>query len=227
MKCPNFHNFFSNLRNEWIVPEDVRKCLEEIVCVMYGYARVTSVNAVRTKMFQRMVGEDEPLTERSKVVLSRLLPCCDWLFTHIRRSNHCLACHKRAASPIFECRKPFEDQGWEMSVEGYIELLQSQCQFYRTHYRLRWLWCWSRRYWRNGCLLGWNLQWWKWWIWIGVKAVACFCFQTLFCVKFHWCFYCDGFFIVFIVMVFQILRFTPFVGYNLTFGLSITFEIWF
>ena len=88
---------------------------------MYGYVRETSVNAVKTKMLKKMVGEDEVLTARFKVDLSCLPPCRDSLFTHIQRSNHRLACYKRAASPMLQHPNPFEDQGWEMPEEGYIE----------------------------------------------------------------------------------------------------------
>ena len=109
MKYPKFHSAFSKLGEEWIVPKDVTNYLEEFVFVMYGYVRETSVNAVRTKMLKKMVGEDEALTARSKVDLSRLPPCCESLFTHIQRGNHRLACYKRAALPVFEHPKPFED----------------------------------------------------------------------------------------------------------------------
>ena len=118
MKYPKFHGAFSKLGEEWIVPEDVSKYLEEFVRVMYGYVRETSINVVRTKILKKMVGENEAFTARSKVDLSR-----NSLFTRIQRSNHCLACYKRAASPMIERPKPFEDQGWEMSEEGYIEPL--------------------------------------------------------------------------------------------------------
>ena len=77
-------------------------------------------------MLNKMVGEDEVLTSRSKVDLSRLPPCRDALFTYILRSNHHLACYKRTASSMFERPKNFEDQGWEMSEQGYVESLRSK-----------------------------------------------------------------------------------------------------
>ena len=77
-------------------------------------------------MLTKMDGEDETLTARAKIDLSCLPPCCDSLLTHIQGSNHHLACYKHAASPMFHHLKPFEDQGWEMSEEGYIELLWSK-----------------------------------------------------------------------------------------------------
>ena len=72
------------------------------------------------------VGEDEAFTARSKTHLSFLPTCRGSLFTHIQRSNHRLACYKRATSPILQHPKPFEHQGWEMSDKGYIELLWSK-----------------------------------------------------------------------------------------------------
>ena len=48
MKYPKFHSAFSKLGEEWIVPEDVTKYFTEFICLMYGYVRETSVNAVRT-----------------------------------------------------------------------------------------------------------------------------------------------------------------------------------
>ena len=92
----------------------------------FGYIRETSVSAVRTKMLIKMVGEDEALTARPKVDLSRLTLYHDSFFTHIQRCNHCLACYKRAALPMFECLKPFEDQGLKMSKEIYRESLRSK-----------------------------------------------------------------------------------------------------
>ena len=83
MKCPEFHSPFSKPGEEWIVPDNVTNYLEDFLCVMYGYARETSVNTVRTKMLKKMVGKDEALTARSKVDLCRVPTCCDSLFTHI------------------------------------------------------------------------------------------------------------------------------------------------
>ena len=82
MKYPTFYSVFSKLGEEWIVTE--AKYLEEFVCVMHAYVRETSVNVVRTKMLRKMVGEDEALTARPKVDLSRLPLCCDSLFTRIQ-----------------------------------------------------------------------------------------------------------------------------------------------
>ena len=46
--------------------------------------------------------------------------------THGLLTSTYLACLKCATSPIFECLKPFEDEGWEMSDEGNIEVLWSK-----------------------------------------------------------------------------------------------------
>ena len=127
MKYPKFHKAFAALGEEWSIPDDVMQSLEEFVCVMYGFVRETSVNAVRFKMLNKMVGEDQTLTAKSKVDLGRLPPCYDSLITHSQRVNHRLACYKRAATPIFERPKPSEEgQGWKMSIEGYLEPIWSK-----------------------------------------------------------------------------------------------------
>ena len=55
---------------------------------MYGYAREKSLNTVRSLMLKKMVGQDVRLTAKSKVDLSRLLPCRDNLVPHMQRVNH-------------------------------------------------------------------------------------------------------------------------------------------
>ena len=74
-------------------------------------------------MLNKMVEENETLNARLNVDLSRLPLCRDSLFTHIQGGNHGLACYKYVVSTMFEGRKPFRDQGWEMLQEGYIEPL--------------------------------------------------------------------------------------------------------
>ena len=97
--------------------------IEAFTCVMYGQARrEKSVNNVRSIMLKKMIGEDETLTTRSKVDLSRLPPCRDNLVPHINRVNHRLAIYKRAAKPIFWCPKPHDPgKGWEKTEEGTLE----------------------------------------------------------------------------------------------------------
>ena len=46
--------------------------LEDFTCIMYGYPRVKSLKEARAKMLQKMVGEDNDLTMKSKVDFSRL-----------------------------------------------------------------------------------------------------------------------------------------------------------
>ena len=89
---------------------------------MYGRAREKSVNVVRSIMLKQMVGEDEQLTTKSKVDLSRLPPCRDNLIPHIGRVNHRLAHYKRADKATFLCPKPYDPgQGWEKTEEGILE----------------------------------------------------------------------------------------------------------
>jgi len=89
---------------------------------MYGHTRDSSVDTVRVKMLKKMVGDDEVLNTKSKIDLSRIPPCHDSLVPHTQRSNHRLACHKRAHQQIIEKPKPYDpDQGWIKSQNGVLE----------------------------------------------------------------------------------------------------------
>ena len=93
---------------------------------MYGYAREKSLNTVRSLMLKKMVGEDTRLTVKSKVDLSRLLPCRDNLVPHIQRVNHHLACYKRAGQAIFWRPKLHDPrQGWKKNDTGSLEPIWS------------------------------------------------------------------------------------------------------
>lgn len=77
-------------------------------------------------MLKKMVGENEKLTVKSKVDLSRLPPCRDSLIPHLQRVNHRLANYKRADQAIFWSPNPFDDnQGWEKNEEGLLEPIWS------------------------------------------------------------------------------------------------------
>ena len=94
--------------------------------MMYGLVCETSINTVRFKMLDKMAGEDQTLTGKSKFDLGRLPPCYDSLITHTQRVNHRLACYKRAATLIFERLKPSEEsQGRKISDVGYLEPIWS------------------------------------------------------------------------------------------------------
>lgn len=118
--------FFRKLGDEWSVKPEVVDDIEAFTCLMYGYIREKSVNAVRSIMLKKMVGVDEQLTTKSKVELSRLPPCRDNLIPHIDRVNHRLAIYKRADKPMFRCPKPYDrGQGWEKNEKGILEPLWS------------------------------------------------------------------------------------------------------
>ena len=73
-------------------------------------------------MLKKMVGENEELSMRSKVDLSRLPPCRDNLVPHIDRVNYRIANYKRAHQAIFWRPNPYESrQGWEKTEEGVLE----------------------------------------------------------------------------------------------------------
>ena len=113
---------YSQLGENWVVNPDVCSEIEAFTCIMYGYNKENSINAVRSKMLKKMVGEDQGLDKTSKIDLARLPPCQDSLIPHINRVNYRISCYKRANIPIFETPKPYEeDQGWTIDATGIIE----------------------------------------------------------------------------------------------------------
>ena len=89
---------------------------------MYGQTRESSVNTVRSKLLKKMIGEDHTLNYKSKVDMVRLPPCQDSLVPHVQRVNHRVASYRRAAEPIFERPKPYDEgQGWLKTEQGVLE----------------------------------------------------------------------------------------------------------
>ena len=114
--------FSRTLGNGWSVETEVMDAVEEFTCLMYGYAREKSVDSVRSIMLKKMVGEDERMTTKSKVDLSRLPPCKNNLTPHVQRVNHRLANFKRAHIANANGPKPHDpDQGWEKTANGVLE----------------------------------------------------------------------------------------------------------
>jgi len=73
-----------------------------------------------------MDGEDEKLTSKSKVDLTRLPPCHLVLKPHVQRMNHRVALYKRADQAILQIPKLCDDgQGWRRTTEGVLELVWS------------------------------------------------------------------------------------------------------
>jgi len=100
--------------------------LEQFTCIMYGNARETSVDSLRVKMLKKMCGDDEVLSTKSKIDLSRIPPCRDSLVPHSQRSNHRMACHKRAQQQIIEKPKPDDpNQGWTKEENGVLQPIWS------------------------------------------------------------------------------------------------------
>lgn len=99
--------------------------MEAFTCVMYGYPRETSINSLRATMLTSMVGDDEKLTVKSKVDLSKLPPSKANLIPHIQRVNHRVAHYKRADKAMFWSPKPYDpDQGW-VQTDDCLEPLWS------------------------------------------------------------------------------------------------------
>ena len=101
------------------------KLLEEFTCILYDFLRVKELNEAQAKMLQKMVGEDEALSMKSKVDFAHLPPCQDSTIPHFQCVNHCVATFKRALEPIPELPKCYEpEQGW-IKEEDSIEPIWS------------------------------------------------------------------------------------------------------
>ena len=125
-KNPRFHKAFRELGDNWDVKLDVMRQLEKFTCVIYGESRESSVDIVRVKLLQKMVGKDKKLTSKSKVDLGRLPPCHFALQPHIQRVNHRVALYKRANENILEKPNPHDEgQGWIRTDEGLLKPLWS------------------------------------------------------------------------------------------------------
>jgi len=114
---------FRKLGDEWSADQDVTDELEAFTCLMYGHAQEKSVNSVRSIMLQKMVGEKQELTTKSKVDFSRFPPFRDSLIPHIGRVNYSLANYKRAHKAIFlhPNRSLRSWAGWKKTEEGVLE----------------------------------------------------------------------------------------------------------
>jgi len=121
-KNPKYHKAFRQLGDDWTVKSEVMTDVEAFTCLMYGQGRETSVDVVRAKMLRKMVGENENLTTKSKVDLTRLPPCRNSLVPHVGRVNYRLAIYKRANQACFWRPKPYDnDQRWVKTEEGFAE----------------------------------------------------------------------------------------------------------
>ena len=120
---PRFQEAFRQLGTLWQVTDMIQEEMESFTCIMYGHGRLTSVDAVRAKMLQKMVGVDRALDASSKVDLERLPPPKVCLVPHVQRVNYRVACYKRADQAIFERPNPNnQGMGWEKSMEeGVLE----------------------------------------------------------------------------------------------------------
>ena len=111
---------------EWAVFDDISSNIEAFTCLKFGYSREKRINAVRAKILRKMVGEDNQLTIKSKINLSRLRPAEDNLKPHIYCVNHRVATYNRASEPIYWTPKPWEEsQGWVKNVNGVMEPMWS------------------------------------------------------------------------------------------------------
>ena len=66
-KYPKLHKAFSQLGTSWLVTEELQQEIESFTCIMYGYTKIKSVDAVRVKMLRKMVGADNVLDSNTLV----------------------------------------------------------------------------------------------------------------------------------------------------------------
>lgn len=104
-----------------MVTDELQEEMESFTCIMYGQARMTSVDTVRVKMMRKMVGADKVLDSKSKVDLERLPPPKVCLIPHVQRANYRVAFYKRADKAIIESPKPHDPgMGWEKTGEEEV-----------------------------------------------------------------------------------------------------------
>ncbi|KAK5921446.1 hypothetical protein CgunFtcFv8_025151 [Champsocephalus gunnari] len=116
-KTPKLHKAFRQLGADWMVTDELQEEMESFTCIMYGQARMTSVDTVRVKMMRKMVGTDS----KSKVDLERLPPPKVCLIPHVQRANYRVAFYKRADKAIIESPKPHDPgMGWEKTGEEEV-----------------------------------------------------------------------------------------------------------
>ena len=86
-KNQNFVDAFNQLGESFNIDtnDTVIATLEKYTCVIYGYPREASVNAVRTKLFERKYAKEDKV-----INMSLLPPCNSVLILHIKRAN-CVA----------------------------------------------------------------------------------------------------------------------------------------
>ena len=119
-KYPKYQKAFKLLGNIWEIPDVLLDQLEAFTCLMYGYPKMTSINAVRVRMLQKMVGSDKVLDLKSKVDLERLPPPRVCLIPHLQRCNYRVACYKRADVARQEKPDPSEPgMGWIKNTEEH------------------------------------------------------------------------------------------------------------
>ncbi|KAF3844358.1 hypothetical protein F7725_007521 [Dissostichus mawsoni] len=98
-KTPKLHKAFRQLGADWMVTDELQEEMESFTCIMYGQARMTSVDTVRVKMMRKMV--------------------C--LIPHVQRANYRVALYKRADKAIIESPKPHDPgMGWEKTGEEEV-----------------------------------------------------------------------------------------------------------
>ena len=106
---PIYHSVFKSLGEKWTISDNICSKIEAFTCLMFGYTRQKRINAVRAKMLVKIVGEDNLLTVKLKIDLSKLPPAEDNLKPHIYHVDFHVARYKRDSEPIYWTPKPWEE----------------------------------------------------------------------------------------------------------------------
>lgn len=122
---PRFQSAFRQLGESWTVDPHLCDELEKFTCLMYGFPRLSSVDAVRAVMLKKMVGEGDKIVRSSKVDLSKLPPCRRSLLPHIKRVNYRVAQWKRSDVRTSQCPDP-SAHGWELNTLGVLDPVWSE-----------------------------------------------------------------------------------------------------
>jgi len=112
-KNQNFVEAFCLLGLNWHVNVELVQVLERFVCAIYGYIREKSVNAVRSKCFEKKY-----IKEGKVVDMALLPPCYSSLFLHIQRANYVAKIWRSSLVSQLNTEE-ISDHGWFANGDTY------------------------------------------------------------------------------------------------------------
>lgn len=102
-----FINLFTELGSSFQMPENLLSGLEKFVCALYGDQKISSVNALRHKIFVRKFEKEKKIVD-----LSLLPPCFENLKLHIKRANYVARMYRQAPCLMLQLENP-SNHGWD------------------------------------------------------------------------------------------------------------------